>query len=92
MRHRLSLSEPEAAPARPQAAGSPPAIIWIAAGPLDRRSAEPVLAGLGLAMRWASSVTEVLAELRERPAAICLLDCTRTGEALRIARSVRSEH
>ena len=42
-------------------------------------------------MRWASGATEVLTELRERPAAICLLDCTRTGEALRIARSVRAE-
>jgi DNA-binding NtrC family response regulator len=86
------MSQPQASPARPQAAGSPPAILWIAAGPLDRGRAEPAVAGLGLAMRWASSVAEVLSELRERPAAICLLDCTRTGEALRIARSVRTEH
>jgi DNA-binding NtrC family response regulator len=92
MRQRLSVSEPKVTTDRPQSATSPPAIIWIAAGPLDGRTAEPVLAGLGLAMRWASGVTDVLTELRDRPSAICLLDCTRTGEALRIARSLRAEH
>ena len=64
MRQRLSVSEPQVTTDRPQSATSPPAIIWIAAGPLDGRTAEPVLAGLGLAMRWASGVTDVLTELR----------------------------
>jgi DNA-binding NtrC family response regulator len=70
----------------------PPGVIWIAGGTVDRRTAEPVLARLGVALRWASGIDEVLSELRARPTAICLLDCTRSGEALRMARSVRAEH
>ena len=94
MRQSLSVSEPQVAADRPQSAGSPPAIIWIAAGPLDGRTAEPVLAGLGLAMRWASGVTEVLdraarTSLRDLPAGLHAQRAKRCGLRAVFARSTR---
>jgi DNA-binding NtrC family response regulator len=91
MSESLSISTPAAAGRLPRTQGVPPAVIWIAAGSVVRGSVEPVLTGLGLAMRWAPGAADALSELLERPAAICLLDCTRSGDALRIARSVRAE-
>ena len=91
MSESLSISTPATARS-PHPGTLPPAVIWIAAGSVDRRTAEPVLAGLGITMRWAAGAAEVLNELRDRPAAICLLDCTRSGDALRVARAVRAEH
>jgi two-component system nitrogen regulation response regulator NtrX len=36
-------------------------------------------------------VQQALSELRDRPTMFCLLDCTRSGDALRIARNIRTE-
>jgi two-component system, NtrC family, nitrogen regulation response regulator NtrX len=91
MSESLSIPIP-ASVARPSQPGAHPTpVIWIAAGTVDRRAAEPVLAGLGLSIRWTSGADEVLLELNERPGSICLLDCTRSAEALRIARTIRAE-
>ena len=75
----------------------PPALsVWLQRR-LDRRAVsdrpgvESTLAGLGLQLRWATGVAQALGELREHPSMLCLLDCTRGGEALRIARSIRTE-
>jgi two-component system nitrogen regulation response regulator NtrX len=57
---------------------------------LDRDAIEEVATGVGLNVRWAGGVNQVLSELQDRPA-ICLLDCTRGTDALRIARTVRAE-
>jgi len=64
--------------------------ILAIAGSLDRRQVDDVARGLGLSVRWASGVHQTLTELQDR-AAICLLDCTRGSDALRIARTVRAE-
>ena len=74
---------------RPSAFGS--SVVWIGGPCSDRPGVESTLAGLGLQLRWATGVAQALGELREHPATLCLLDCTRGGEALRIARSIRTE-
>ena len=73
--------------ARASAFGS--TVIGIGAS-LDRDAVEQVVTGVGLAIRWASGVNQVLSELQDRPA-ICLLDCTRGADSLRIARTIRAE-
>jgi DNA-binding NtrC family response regulator len=75
------------APARRSMVGH--SIVAIGAG-MDRRLVEDVARGLGLHVRWASGVHQTLGELEDR-AAICLLDCTRGSDALRVARTVRAE-
>jgi DNA-binding NtrC family response regulator len=87
-----TLSMPASTSVRhPRLAGGADAVIWIAAGSVSRDAAEAVLTGLGLSVRWAADVTAVVQEIRDRPSAICLLDCTRGGDALRIARGVRAD-
>jgi DNA-binding NtrC family response regulator len=85
-----SVSTPGAA-TRPSATRTAPPIIWIPAGAVERRAVDPMLNGLGLTVRWAGSSAEALSQLREHPSAISLLDCTRSGEALKIARTIRVE-
>jgi DNA-binding NtrC family response regulator len=85
----LSNSAPMARSIRPSSFG--PAIVWVGGPHSDRLSVESVVSGLGLQLRWASGVAQALSELREEPATLCLLDCTRGAEALRIARSIRTE-
>lgn len=68
-----------------------PGIVWIGTPQSDRQAVETVLGGLGLHLRWATGVAQALGELRDHPATLCLLDCTRGGEALRIARNIRTE-
>jgi two-component system, NtrC family, nitrogen regulation response regulator NtrX len=65
--------------------------VLVISSDADQTRTEGVLAGLGLTGRRASGASEALQELRERPNMLCLLDCTRGGDALRIARSVRTE-
>lgn len=85
-----SASPPSASrPLRASAFAS--TVIWVGGSVADRASIEPIVTGLGLSLRWATGTAQTLAELRERPSAVLLLDCTRGGEALRIARTVRSE-
>lgn len=67
------------------------AVLWVGPPAEDRASVETVIGGLGLQVRWTPGVAQALAELRDRPRALCLLDCTQGGEALRTARSIRSE-
>lgn len=74
---------------RPSPFGS--SVVWIGGPQSDRPAVESMLAGLGLQLRWATGVAQALGELREQPATLCLLDCTRGGEALRIARNIRTE-
>ena len=57
----------------------------------DRSAIAEAAAGLGLSLTWVSGLPQTLAELREGAVAACLLDCTRGGEALRVARGVRTE-
>jgi DNA-binding NtrC family response regulator len=85
----LSNSTSTARSIRPSPFGS--SVVWIGGPCSDRPGVESTLAGLGLHLRWASGVAQALSELREHPATLCLLDCTRGGEALRIARNIRTE-
>jgi two-component system, NtrC family, nitrogen regulation response regulator NtrX len=66
-------------------------LLGISASPAEQSRTDAVLSGLGLTARWVSGATQALYELRERPSMLCLLDCTRSGDALRIARSIRTE-
>jgi two-component system nitrogen regulation response regulator NtrX len=75
-------------PARSSVFG--PVVLVISAGN-DQSRVESVLDGLGLTGRWVNGASQALQELRDRPTMLCLLDCTRGGDALRIARSVRTE-
>ena len=67
-------------------------VLWISGAQSDQSAVDALLAGLGLTARRANGVQQVLAELRDRPSMLCFLDCTRTtGDALRVARSIRTE-
>jgi len=67
-------------------------VLWISGSQSDQSAVDVVLAGLGLTARRASGVQQAIAELRDKPSMLCLLDCTRaTGDALRVARSIRTE-
>src|SRR5215203_1459661 len=90
MSESLSISS-EPADRQPQSRTSLPAVIWIASGSVDRRTVETVLTSIGLTLHWVAGASDALSELRGHPGAVCLLDCTRTGDALRIARGVRAE-
>lgn len=84
------LSHPSPArPLRPSPFGS--TVVWVGGPAAERTDVEQVLGGLNLTPRWATSLPQVLTELRDHPAALCLLDCTRSGEVLRMARSIRIE-
>jgi DNA-binding NtrC family response regulator len=85
----LSNSTSTSRSMRPSPFGS--SVVWIGGPQSDRHAIEPMLGGLGLHLRWATGVAQALSELREHPATLCLLDCTRGGEALRIARNIRTE-
>lgn len=76
-------------PVRPSPFGS--SLVWVGSPHADRSSLESALAGLGLHVRYTSGVTQALSELRDHPASLCLLDCTRGAEALRVARNIRTE-
>jgi two-component system, NtrC family, nitrogen regulation response regulator NtrX len=65
-------------------------VIWVGSSPEDRAQVEAVVGGLGLTVQWATGTSQALAELREGAQALCLLDC-RSTEALRVARSIRTE-
>ena len=64
--------------------------MWVGAGD-GVAELEVVVSGIGLVLRSASTAAAALAELAERPAAACLLDCTRGSEALRLARAIRAD-
>ena len=66
-------------------------VLGISTSTGEQTRTDAVLAGLGLTARWVSGASQALYELRERPTMLCLLDCTRSGEALRVARSIRTE-
>jgi len=85
----LSNSTSTARNPRPSPFG--PAVVWIGGPQSDRPAVESMIGGLGLQLRWATGVAQALSDLREHPATLCLLDCTRGGEALRIARNIRTE-
>src|SRR5919108_2136377 len=87
MSHATSMSSPR--PVRASAFGS--TVLWIGGSGSERTAVEEILGGLGLSMRAAAGVSQTLAELTERPSAICLLDCARGADALRIARAVRAD-
>lgn len=77
------------ATARPSPFGS--VVVWVGGSQSDRAAVESMLGGLGLHLRWTVGAPQALAELRDHPATLCLLDCTKGGEALRIARTIRTE-
>ena len=83
-----ALPPPPVRPVRASAMGS--TVVWIGA---DDGLAEldVVVSGIGLVLRSATTASAAVAELGERPAAVCLLDCTRGSEALRIARTIRAD-
>jgi DNA-binding NtrC family response regulator len=74
---------------RPSPFGS--TVVWVGGPNSDRAGVESVLGGLSLSLRWTSTIQHALTELRDLPSALCLLDCTRGGETLRTARSIRTE-
>ncbi len=76
-------------PVRATAFGS--SVLWIGPSANDRTAIEETVAGLGLTLRTAASATQALAALAEQPAAVCLLDCTRGSESLRVARAIRND-
>jgi DNA-binding NtrC family response regulator len=76
-------------PARTSVFGS--TVLWISSSNAEQASTEDVLSTLGLTARWVSGASQALYELRERPTMLCLLDCTKGGEALRVARTIRTE-
>ena len=82
------LPPPPIRPVRPSAMGS--TVLWVGAGD-GVAELEVVVSGIGLVLRSASTAAAALAELAERPAAACLLDCTRGSEALRLARVIRAD-
>jgi DNA-binding NtrC family response regulator len=88
-----SASFPSAPVSKPRVRASAfgSTLVWLGAGQIDRAAVEGVTTGLGLHVRWTTGISQALTELRDRPAAICLLDCRRGNEALRVARSIRSE-
>jgi DNA-binding NtrC family response regulator len=75
--------------ARPSPFGS--VVVWVGGPQSDRAAVESMLGGLGLHLRWTVGASQALSELRDHPATLCLLDCTKGGEALRIARTIRTE-
>lgn len=91
MSHPAPVSvTPAIRPVRASAFGS--TVLCIGSSLGDRTAIEGVVSGLGLSLRWVSGLAQTLAELRDAPTAVCLLDCTRGGETLRVARGVRAEH
>ncbi len=66
-------------------------VLWISGSQGEQPAVDSLLAGLGLTARRAAGTQQALAELRDRPSMLCLLDCMRTGDSLRIARSIRTE-
>jgi DNA-binding NtrC family response regulator len=78
--------------ARPVSRYSPfgPTILWVGAPVDNRAQVEAVVSGLGLTVQWATGAAQVLAETRDREQALCLLDC-RSNDALRVARTIRTE-
>ena len=66
-------------PARSSVFGS--TVLWISASNADQGRTDEVLSALGLNARWVSGMSQALYELRERPTMLCLLDCTKGGEA-----------
>jgi len=67
-------------------------VLCIGSNLADRTAIAEAAAGLGLTLSWVSGLPQTLAELRDGAVAACLLDCTRGGEALRVARGLRTEH
>jgi two-component system nitrogen regulation response regulator NtrX len=76
-------------PVRATAFGS--SVLWIGSTADDRAAIEEIVAGLGLVLRSATSSAQALAALGEQPAAVCLVDCSRGSDALRVARAIRNE-
>ena len=79
------------APLRPARSSMFGSVVLVISHATDQSRIDGVLSGLGLTSRWVSGASQALQELRERPDMLCLLDCTRGGEALRIARSIRTD-
>ena len=77
-------------PSGPRLFGS--SVVWIGGPNVGPPGVEStLLSALGLNCAGRPASRQALGELREHPATLCLLDCTRGGEALRIARSIRTE-
>lgn len=72
-------------------ASVPSRILWLGGGTISRSTMEKRLGALGLRPFWATSAAHAATMLSEAPEAVCLLDCTRSGEGLRVARAVRAE-
>src|SRR4029078_1157603 len=66
-------------------------VLGISTSTGEQTRTDAVLAGLGLTARWGFGASQALYELRERPSMLWLLHCRRSGEALRVARSIRTE-
>ena len=66
-------------------------VLWISGSNLEQERADAIADHLGVAVRWVSGASQALYELRDRPVMLCLLDCARGSESLRIARTIRTE-
>jgi DNA-binding NtrC family response regulator len=66
-------------------------VLWVGGPQSDRNAVETILSGLGLGLQFAIGAAQALAELSDHPAQLCLLDCTKGGDALRVARNIRTE-
>ena len=85
------MNQPSGARALPLRSTFGSTVVWIGPPLDDKAAVENVVGGLGLQVRWAASAAQAVAELRDRPHTLCLLDCTRGSESLRLARSIRSD-
>jgi DNA-binding NtrC family response regulator len=67
-------------------------VLWVGGGgTIPRPSVESLLTQLGLRHQWASSPAQALAAIGPAGDVVCLLDCTRAGDALRMARAMRAD-
>jgi DNA-binding NtrC family response regulator len=66
-------------------------VLWIGGGTIARAPVETLITHLGLRFEWASSAAQVLSATHDTRDTVCLLDCTKGGDALRVARAVRAE-
>ncbi len=90
-RGNKAVSVSNQAPLRPARSSVFGAVVLVISHSTDQSRVDGVLAGLGLTGRWVNGASQALQELSERPGMLCLLDCTRGGDALRIARSIRTD-
>jgi DNA-binding NtrC family response regulator len=88
---RLTAEASSLSPSDLPAVSIPGRVLWLGGGTIARAGVERLLVGLGLRVDWATSAGQALALTHGASDIVCLLDCTKGGDALRVARAVRTE-